>query len=79
MRKKNNPQQEYGIDWTSTSKALPTEIREVLTRSHNLWNGFTEPLILRRKGEYWFFPDWTQRVYQVPLEWKYANQNENKQ
>lgn len=68
MRKRNNPP--TGHDWTPTCVALPEEREAVQTCNKNLWNGFTEPVTLRRKGEYWFFSDWSQRVYRQPEYWR---------
>lgn len=57
-----------GLDWTDAEKYPPNEKQLVLTRRKTRY-GFTEPLELRRKGEFWFFSDWSQRTYNSPDFW----------
>jgi len=64
---KNNPQ--IGTDWTETKNHLPEERRLVVARIDQFYKG--NEIELRRKGENWFFPDWTQKYYQEPTHWKY--------
>lgn len=54
--------------WIPVKNKLPEEFKKVLTRRKTRY-GFTEPIELRRKGELWFFPDWTQKTYNEPDFW----------
>lgn len=67
MKTKNKVQP--GLDWTSVDELEPNEKELVLTRRKTAY-GFTEPMELRRKGEFWFFPDWSQKIYNAPTQWK---------
>lgn len=60
-----------GNDWVSTKTRLPIEKKAVVTRNADGWSGYSEETILRRKGEFWFYPDWSIRTYYIPMEWKY--------
>lgn len=60
-------------DWHFTENELPVERKEVITRNADGWGSYSKETILRRKGEFWFFSDWTQKTYYVPTQWKYAN------
>lgn len=65
---KNNPPSE----WTKTSDRLPEEKREVITRTLGKWGSKREER-LRRKGEFWFFPDYSVRMMNAPDIWRYAD------
>lgn len=62
-----------GLDWTDVQDAQPPEKALVSTRRKSAV-GYSEPIELRRKGEDWFFPDWTQKIATlVPMQWKYVS------
>ena len=53
------------MQWTYTSMALPPEGEVVLT----LDSGLNEQKLVR-KGNLWFFPDYSMYVYYVPQAWR---------
>lgn len=59
-------------EWREVATELPPEKIEVQTMV-NRGRGKSQEQVLRRKGEFWFFPDWTQRVYFAPTHWRYAD------
>ncbi len=56
-------------EWIKVSDELPPEKEEVDTKIHDV-HGCRNEQPLRRRGNLFFFPDWSMYVYYTPTHWR---------